>query len=190
MMGVLTLLRIVGKCHGTENNYPAQWDRGINNTKHFKVNQTSKLWGWFKKHSILPQIVLGGGTWPSYFWALWIYGFPPFSVVWKAVNLFFSFCSFSFLRWELKVSQNSGNLNQQIAFHEMHAILNSTGILPSLQLNKDLERAKPSVFYIWFSLSGINPGINVVLMFSSSSASTAVNETSSADFSESWGRPW
>lgn len=64
----------------------------------------------------------------------------------------------------------------------------STGILPSLQLNKDPERAKPSGFYIRFSLSGINPGINVILIFSSSSASPAVNETAPADFSESWGR--
>lgn len=70
----------------------------------------------------------------------------------------------------------------------LHAIVSSSGILPSLQLNKDPERAKPSVFYIRFSLSGINPGINVVLMFSSGSASTAVNETASPDFNGSWGR--
>lgn len=60
----------------------------------------------------------------------------------------------------------------------------STGILPSLQLNKDPERAKPSGFYIRFSLSGANPGINVILIFSSSSASPAVNATAPADFSK------
>lgn len=94
MMGVLTQLRVFRKCNGTENNYLAQWDRVINNIKHFKVNQTSKLWSWFKNHSILPQIFLGRGTWPSYFWPFRIYGFLPFSVVLKAVNLLFSFCSF------------------------------------------------------------------------------------------------
>lgn len=188
-MGVLTQLRVFRKCNGTENNYPAQWDRVINNIKHFKVNQTSKLWSWFKNHSILPQIILGRGTWPSYFWAFRIYGFLPFSVVLKAVILLFSFCCFLFLRQKLRVSQNSENLHQRIAFHEIHAIVKSTGILPSLQLNKDSERAKLSGFYIRFSLSGINLGMNVVLMFSSSSAFITVDETASADFSETWGRP-
>lgn len=150
MMGVLTLLRVFRKCHSTENNCPAQWDRGINNIKHFKVNQTSKLWSWFKNHSILPQIILGGETWPSYFWDLRFYSFPPFSVVLKAVNLLFSFCSFCFLRWKLGVSQNSGNLNQWIAFHEIHAIVNSTGILPSLQLNKTQKGQKHLFFTLGF----------------------------------------
>lgn len=91
-----------------------------------------------------------------------IYGFSLFSVVLRAFNFFFSFCSF--LRCKLRVSQNSGNLNQWIAFREIRAIVNSSGILPCLQLNKDPERAKPYGFNIRFSLSGINPGINVVLI--------------------------
>lgn len=51
--------------------------------------------------------------------------------------------------------------------------MSSTEILPSPQLNKNPERAKTSVFHIRFSLFGINPGINVTVMFSSSSVSTA-----------------
>lgn len=66
--------------------------------------------------------------------------------------------------------------------------MSSTGILPSLRLNKDPEWGKPPGFYIGFSLSGIKPGINVILIFSSSSSFPAVNETAPADFSESWGR--
>lgn len=84
--------------------------------------------------------------------------------------------------------QNSGNLNQWISFNLSHSVVTSTGILPSLQLNKNPERAKPSGFSIRLSLSGINPGINFILIFSSSSASPAVNETAPADFSESWGK--